>query len=198
MNEIRWKIDRLQRLALKRPPGYLESLRKCAAFVEGEYYVFDKDADCYRNFSCKPQIPSQPVRAQPSPRPAGWGWAAVAESWELASRFVASAVSRGLVATALDSGGEAAMPAVRSLRILSCHGDDKQAPCTARSYDPSGKFHFCNECGCGPRETARLDSLGSHAQKPLFKEEDYIKLDYPRLECPRRMPGFSNSVSDPT
>ncbi|HAW82352.1 MAG TPA: hypothetical protein DCX27_23210, partial [Balneola sp.] len=50
-----------------------------------------------------------------------------------------------------------------------------------------GKY-YCGGCGCGDRKATWLNG----------SEDEYSKLDYPKLECPLKMPGFSNyAISDP-
>lgn len=86
---------------------------------------------------------------------------------------------------------------IKSLRILSCHGINEegkqiQSACHGRGYSISNNYFFCNLCGCGEREIARISSKNSTQNQPIFNEEEYIKLDFPELQCPRKMPGFSN------
>jgi len=84
--------------------------------------------------------------------------------------------------------------AYKEMRVLACHGDgDKQAPCERRRYSERQQFHFCNGCSCGARAGARLSAVGSTLDNPITdKEADYLKLDYPYLECPLKKLGFSN------
>jgi len=75
---------------------------------------------------------------------------------------------------------------VKQLRVLSCFGNQAQGgvlpPCEhLRESTTPGKF-FCGGCGCGDREGTWLVSDG----------DKYSKLDYPKLQCPLAMPGFSN------
>lgn len=89
--------------------------------------------------------------------------------------FAASLASRGLNNTKTDI-------ATKQLRVLSCfgHGEIRQCP-FLRSSSTEGK-HYCGRCGCGDK---------SHTW--LVKESDeYSKLDYPTLNCPVKMPGFTN------
>jgi|GEM_PF-6544318 len=85
----------------------------------------------------------------------------------------------------------------RSLRVLSCHGIDDagnqiQPPCVHRAYSVEKRFHFCNACGCGDQEIARLSAVGSDAAGPNLTEHEWVKLDYPYLACPIGAAGFSN------
>lgn len=51
----------------------------------------------------------------------------------------------------------------------------------------AGKM-YCNGCGCGDKPGTWL----------LGDGDEYSKLDYPRLNCPLQMPGFTNyEASDP-
>ena len=72
----------------------------------------------------------------------------------------------------------------KDLRLLSCFGDGENIPvCPGlrASKEQRGKF-FCGECGCGDRRATWLN----------MDDEEYGKLDHPYLNCPRKMPGFSN------
>jgi len=81
----------------------------------------------------------------------------------------------------------------KQLRALSCFGNlnsgGELPPCEfLKNSQTSGKF-FCGGCGCGDKPHTWLTIEG----------EDYSKLDYPKLSCPLKMPGFSNyesSLSD--
>ena len=93
--------------------------------------------------------------------------------------FAMSMASRGLknnkVATA-----------EKQLRVLSCFGNQHTGgelpPCEyLRDSTEEGK-HYCGGCGCGDRKGTWLVADG----------DEYSKLDYPRLNCPLKMPGFTN------
>jgi hypothetical protein len=73
---------------------------------------------------------------------------------------------------------------VIKLRTLSCHGDDEIEPCPKRqkSTKHDGRF-ICGGCGCGDKKRNFLNRIN---------EEEYTKIDYPYVECPLQMPGFSN------
>lgn len=124
-------------------------------------------------------------------KPAVGSWTKVKETWEKAVSFAKSIESRGALNNKVDQKQ-------RSLRVISCHGNKDMGipPCKARDYSKDKKYHYCNECGCGEREIARLDAIGSEENLPTFKEEDYNKLDYPYLECPLKKQGFSNHIED--
>lgn len=111
-------------------------------------------------------------------------WQRVVSSWIAARSFAESMASRGIA-------GNRAAPAIKALRVLSCHGSDDKPPCPHRAYDAAKRFHYCGQCGCGAKEIARLDAVGSEADKPVF-DEGYSKLDFPTLACPIGARGFSN------
>jgi len=75
----------------------------------------------------------------------------------------------------------------KQLRVLSCFGNKEQGgelpPCEylRKSTVLAGK-HFCGGCGCGDKPHTWLVAEG----------QEYSKLDYPRLSCPLKMPGFTN------
>jgi hypothetical protein len=85
-----------------------------------------------------------------------------------------------------------------ALRVLSCHGNMHQGgdvpPCPAREYHTTYQAHFCTECGCGHKKSARLSEPGSMMDNPLFVPNGTTKLEvFKYLRCPRQMPGFSNA-----
>lgn len=96
-------------------------------------------------------------------------------------QFADSLVSRGLK-------GEKAPDEVKDIREMSCHGSAELniEPCTDRRE--SKKFagsYYCGACNCG--------DFG-HTQIKNINAEHYSKLDYPRVSCPKNMPGFNNYV----
>jgi hypothetical protein len=89
--------------------------------------------------------------------------------------FAVSLASRGLSSKKIDEP-------TKQLRALSCfgYGDIPACPYLMESKIP-GK-HYCGKCECG-----------DHRHTWLLKDsKEYSKLDYPRLNCPIFMPGFSN------
>lgn len=94
--------------------------------------------------------------------------------------FASSISSRGI------SNAKINKP-IKQLRVLSCFGNQAQGgdlpPCEylRNSTVLPGK-HFCGGCGCGDKPHTWLVAEG----------EQYSKLDYPRLSCPLKMPGFTN------
>lgn len=89
--------------------------------------------------------------------------------------FAASLASRGINNTKTD------IP-TKQLRALSCFGYEDIRPCPfLRNSSTPGK-HYCGKCGCGDKKHTWL----------IKDSDDYSKLDYPTLNCPVKMPGFSN------
>lgn len=100
-----------------------------------------------------------------------------AKAWQ----FADSAMSRGLK-------GQRVSEDVKDIRSISCHGSNDMglAPCEDRMH--SGKYahsFYCGACNCGDFNHTQLSNLS---------EEHYSKLDYPRIHCPKNMPGFTNYV----
>lgn len=103
-------------------------------------------------------------------------------------RFAASLISRGISNRRVEK-------AVFDERWRSCHGIANGVsvaePCPSRDFSTKGEYHFCNDCGCGERERARISEKGSTKDCPVASGI-YLKLMYPTLECPRKRAGFSN------
>lgn len=72
--------------------------------------------------------------------------------------------------------------ATKQLRHVSCHGLDNIIPCHNLVKSKKSNFYYCNGCGCGDHEHTWLER----------EEGKYSKLDYPVLNCPLNMPGFTN------
>ena len=101
----------------------------------------------------------------------------IKKAWELTD----SLSSRGLK-------NEKASEDIRDIRNISCHGSDELniSPCSERME--SSKYtgsYYCGACNCG-------DFI--HTQIKNIHENHYSKLDYPRVKCPKSMPGFTNYV----
>jgi hypothetical protein len=89
--------------------------------------------------------------------------------------FASALASRGFTNNKTD------LP-TKQLRVLSCFGSNEIQPCPfLQSSSHAGK-HYCGGCGCGDKPSTWLIKEG----------HDYSKLDYPILQCPIKMPGFSN------
>lgn len=91
--------------------------------------------------------------------------------------FAASLASRGLTNTKTD------IP-TKQLRILSCFGGGTLTTTCPflKQSDVDSTKHYCGGCGCGDKPHTWL----------MAESTDYSKLDYPLLNCPMKMPGFSN------
>lgn len=92
-------------------------------------------------------------------------------------------------ATALASrgfGNNKVNQATKQLRVLSCFGNQhlggELPPCEHLKESSTPGKHFCGGCGCGDKPHTWLMADG----------DAYSKLDYPRLNCPLNMPGFTN------
>lgn len=106
-----------------------------------------------------------------------------------ASSFAKSMASRGLK-------NNRASERTIALRVLSCHGNNELPPCPYRK--DSEKFkgsYYCGACGCGDKQITQLTYI-----EVKGKMTDYNKLDYPKVTCPLKMPGFTDyktSQEDP-
>jgi len=93
--------------------------------------------------------------------------------------FAMSLTSRGLNEKKINK-------ATKQLRVLSCFGnkhlDGVLPPCEHLKESKTAGQYFCGGCGCGDRQGTWLVANGN----------DYSKLDYPKLNCPINMPGFTN------
>jgi hypothetical protein len=93
--------------------------------------------------------------------------------------FASAIASRGITNKKIDKFE-------KKLRVLSCfgnaHSGGQLPPCEhLRKSSTEGKY-FCGGCGCGDKPMTWL----------LAEGDKYSKLDYPKLQCPLKMPGFSN------
>jgi len=89
--------------------------------------------------------------------------------------FAMAIASRGLSNKKID------LP-TKKLRYISCFGLDDISSCQNLIKSNSSNFFYCGGCNCG-----------DHPHTWLIKNEgEYSKLDYPSLDCPLKMPGFSN------
>lgn len=95
--------------------------------------------------------------------------------------FAMSLTSRGLNEKKINR-------ATKQLRVLSCFGDKHMGgvlpPCEHLKNSKTEGQYYCGGCGCGDKSGTWLVSNGT----------DYSKLDYPKLNCPITMPGFTNYV----
>lgn len=98
-----------------------------------------------------------------------------AKAWHLAD----SLVSRGLA-------GATVSEEIKDIREISCHGSSEIGITPCESREPSKKYptsFICSACNCGDFGHTQLSNVDS---------DHYSKLDYPRVHCPKNMPGFSN------
>ena len=89
--------------------------------------------------------------------------------------FAASIASRGLNNKSTD------LP-TKQLRVLSCYGHKDIGPCPHLAKSSHSNYHYCSGCGCGDKKHTWL----------MRGDGEYSKLDYPTLNCPMHMPGFTN------
>lgn len=89
--------------------------------------------------------------------------------------FAMAIASRGLSNKQID------IP-TKQLRVLSCFGNKDISSCPNLERSKKSEYYYCKGCGCGDKkQTWLLKDIG-----------EYAKLDYPVLNCPYHMPGFSN------
>lgn len=89
--------------------------------------------------------------------------------------YAMSIASRGLANKTID------LP-TKQLRALSCFGHGDIKPCPYLKQSGKSPYHYCDKCGCGDKQGTWL----------LKNGKEYSKLDYPTLNCPMKMPGFTN------
>jgi len=95
--------------------------------------------------------------------------------------FAASLASRGI-------GNNKTDVQTKQLRALSCFGGIDSigaCPYLYQSKLDRSKY-YCGKCGCGDKKHTWL----------IKESDEYSKLDYPVLNCPLKMPGFSNYDPD--
>lgn len=89
--------------------------------------------------------------------------------------FAMAIASRGLNNNKIDQ-------TTKQIRYVSCFGTDKIKPCFFLKKSKQSEYFYCGACGCG-----------DHPHTWLVKAAgEYSKLDYPNLNCPLKMPGFTN------
>jgi hypothetical protein len=97
----------------------------------------------------------------------------------MAKSFATAIASRGFTDNKVNKP-------TKQLRVLSCFGNTHQGgeliPCEHLKESKTEGKHFCGGCGCGDKPMTWLVAQG----------EEYSKLDYPKLNCPLNMPGFTN------
>ena len=70
----------------------------------------------------------------------------------------------------------------KKIRTLSCFGHENISPCPKLTKSKKSDYFYCGACGCGDNSNTWL----------LKADGEYAKLDYPSLNCPFQMPGFTN------
>jgi hypothetical protein len=100
---------------------------------------------------------------------------------EKAKSFATSMVSRGIT-------NKKCSEDTKLLRILSCHGDGTSLmPCSERKASTKySESFYCGACGCGDKKGTQLVNITINGQS------EYSKLDYPKVSCPLKMPGFTD------
>jgi hypothetical protein len=102
-----------------------------------------------------------------------------AQKMSMVKSFASAIASRGLSNNKVNK-------ATKQLRVLSCFGNQQQGgvlpPCEYLKESSTPGKHFCGGCGCGDKSMTWLVAEG----------QEYSKLDYPNLNCPLNMPGFTN------
>lgn len=89
--------------------------------------------------------------------------------------FAMAIASRGLNNNKIDVE-------TKKLRHVSCFGFKDIKPCKNLTKSEKSEYFYCKACNCG-----------DHSHTWLEKENGvYSKLDYPVLNCPLQMPGFTN------
>jgi hypothetical protein len=107
------------------------------------------------------------------------GTSEIKKNLTMVQSFASAIASRGITNKKIDKFE-------KKLRVLSCfgnaHSGGQLPPCEhLRKSSTEGKY-FCGGCGCGDKPMTWL----------LAEGDKYSKLDYPKLQCPLKMPGFSN------
>ena len=109
----------------------------------------------------------------------------IRKGFGMARSYAQALMSRGI-------SNKKTEPYTKRLRVISCFGNQHMGgnlpPCEHLQKSKTEGKYYCGGCGCGDRAATWL----------LSNDTSYSKLDYPKLECPLNMPGFSNyMVSDP-
>lgn len=97
-----------------------------------------------------------------------------ARVWSLREMIVAYTQAR--------LSGRGAAPEVIEERRRSCFGGEGEPPCPMLRGEPGRRF--CGACGCGARREALLDP---------DPETGRSKLEFVKLRCPLKRPGFTNA-----
>ncbi len=140
--------------------------------------------NCNKNKNQLNQTPATPPESTPTSEtsfrkeeivPQG----ALKQKLTMMQSFAMAVASRGV-------SNEKVTKPIKQLRVLSCFGNKNQGgvlpPCEHLKESSTPGKHFCGGCGCGDKKGTWLVSEGN----------EYSKLDYPKLNCPLQMPGFTN------
>lgn len=117
-------------------------------------------------------------------------WLKMQNLWAAAESLAAAAQSRGFLATGKqalglsDTAGERVSPEIFAQRQAACFGAAGQRSCVMLRRQ--GARHWCGACGCGKNKLAWLD--GPQGERDYAGV--YVKLHYPKLQCPLGRPGF--------
>lgn len=130
--------------------------------------------NCNKNKNNEPQDNKQQFRKQEIPEQS-----LVKKKMSMLQSFATAVASRGL------QDNKVNIP-LKQLRVVSCFGNEQYGgvlpPCEHLKESKTPGKHFCGGCGCGDKEGTWL----------MAEADKYSKLDYPKLNCPLAMPGFSN------
>lgn len=83
--------------------------------------------------------------------------------------------------------GRGATPEVVAQRQLSCFGNPEAGISACSMVRGQAPKRYCGACGCGARKEAILD---------VSPDTGHSKLEFVKLNCPLKRPGFSNEVTD--
>ena len=140
---------------------------------------------CNKNKQNQTQTPAVPqdssvaFRKQANPEDAK---STISRKLGMVQSFSKAIVSRGISDQKINKP-------TKQLRGLSCFGNKhlggELPPCEFLKDSETPGKKFCGGCGCGDKPHTWLTIEG----------QEYSKLDYPKLVCPLKMPGFSNYES---
>jgi len=128
-----------------------------------------KDCGCNKKKTKIRQLTEEELKKQSTP----------VNKMTMVKSFASAIVSRGMT-------NKKTTEPIKRLRVLSClgneHLDGELPPCQHLQQSKTEGKYFCGGCGCGDSARTWL----------LAESDEYSKLDYPNLNCPLKMPGFSN------
>jgi hypothetical protein len=141
---------------------------------------------CGCNKNKKPETSSEPQAKEQSNSPMAFRNVAqesqksgITNKISMVKSFATALASRGI------TDKKVSLP-VKQLRVISCFGNSNVGgvlpPCEHLKESKTPGKHYCGGCGCGDKPHTWL----------MAENKDYGKLDYPKLNCPLNMPGFTN------